>query len=126
MAVAVIVAIATAAVAQTAMGPAMTAQTPLGTILVAPNGMTLYTWDNDAPGVSNCYGNCAVNWPPFYVGENAAMADATWTIVSRTDDQPVWAYNGQPLYFFARDTAPGDTNGNQPDGTWHVVVIPAM
>jgi predicted lipoprotein with Yx(FWY)xxD motif len=105
-----------------AMGPAMTADTAVGTVLVGPNGMTLYTWDNDTPGVSNCYGGCAENWPPFLV-EDAAMAGGDWTVVARTDGTQIWAYQGLPLYYFARDAAPGDVNGNQPEGTWHVVAV---
>jgi predicted lipoprotein with Yx(FWY)xxD motif len=123
---AALVAVGGTAFAQMAMGPAMTAATGAGTVLVGPNGMTLYTWDNDEPGVSNCYNNCATNWPPFYA-EAGAMAEGEWSIVTRTDGTMIWAYNGLPLYYFARDTNPGDVNGNQPDGTWHVVVVdPAM
>ena len=33
-------------------------------VLTDANGMTLYTFDKDAPGVTNCYDKCAVNWPP--------------------------------------------------------------
>lgn len=113
---------AATAFAQT-MGPAMTATTAAGTILTGPNGLTLYTYDNDTPGVSNCYGNCAVNWPPFYVGENAAMADADWTIVQRNDDAPMWAYKGQPLYYWRNDTATGDMTGDGVGGVWHIVVV---
>jgi len=115
---------ATATVAQTPMGPAMTAASPLGTILVGPTGMTLYTWDRDTePNVSTCYNQCAVNWPPFVV-EAGATASGDWTIVPRTDGTSVWAYMGKPLYYFINDTAPGQTNGNQPEGTWHAVIIP--
>jgi hypothetical protein len=32
-------------------------------------------------------------------------------------------YNGLPLYFFAKDTAPGDTNGIYPN--WEAVVLAA-
>lgn len=118
------VAVATVSFAQTPMGPAMTATSPLGTILVGPDGKTLYTWDRDTePNVSTCYDQCAVNWPPFLVAEGAT-AEGDWTIVPRTDGTNIWAYQGKPLYYFINDAAAGDTNGNQPDGTWHVVVIP--
>ncbi|HZI44358.1 MAG TPA: hypothetical protein VFD53_04000, partial [Ilumatobacter sp.] len=30
-------------------------------------------------------------------------------------------YNGWPLYFFAGDDAPGDTNGQGQGGVWYVV-----
>src|SRR5690606_1581076 len=41
----------------------------LGDFLVGPNGMTLYLFTNDSPGVSSCADQCATNWPPLTVGE---------------------------------------------------------
>jgi predicted lipoprotein with Yx(FWY)xxD motif len=41
-------------------------------VLTDANGMTLYIFDRDEPGVSNCYEQCAINWPPL-------MADASAT-----------------------------------------------
>ena len=34
-------------------------------MLTGTNGMTLYTFTRDTPGVSNCNGNCAAAWPPL-------------------------------------------------------------
>ena len=45
--------------------PVRTAQTPVGPALADARGMTLYTFDRDAAGKSNCNGQCAVNWPPL-------------------------------------------------------------
>jgi predicted lipoprotein with Yx(FWY)xxD motif len=42
----------------------------------------------------------------------------------RTDGQTEVTYNGHPLYYYAADTGPGQTQGqdlNQFGGTWHVV-----
>src|SRR6185437_12433588 len=48
--------------------PIMMANDPkLGSIVTDPKGMTLYTYDKDTQGQSNCTGQCAVNWPPFTV-----------------------------------------------------------
>ena len=33
-------------------------------VLTDAKGMTLYIYDKDTTGVSNCYDKCAVNWPP--------------------------------------------------------------
>jgi len=57
------------ALAQTA--PAKIADTAKGKALVDGKGMTLYVFDRDAAGVSNCNGVCATNWPPL-----AAAGDA--------------------------------------------------
>ncbi len=113
---------ATAAMAQ-AMGPAKTTINDRGTILVGPNDRTLYTYDADTTAnVTTCYGGCATAWPPFYVGDNAAMADADWTIVQRTDDQPMWAYKGKPLYYYQGDTGADQITGDGRGGVWHIVI----
>src|ERR1044071_1378559 len=46
----------------------------LGAFLVGPNGMTLYLYTKDTPGVSNCYDKCATAWPPLLVdNENVKL-----------------------------------------------------
>src|SRR5436309_16035125 len=40
----------------------------MGTLLLAAsNGHTLYTFNSDTPGVSNCKGGCTSTWPPLSV-----------------------------------------------------------
>lgn len=90
-------------------------------IVTAANGMTLYTFDNDAGGVSACYDGCAGSWPPFVGTEGEAMGDA-WTLVSRTDGTLQWAYNGKPTYFFAGDAVAGDMSGDGAGGVWHMIM----
>jgi predicted lipoprotein with Yx(FWY)xxD motif len=94
-----------AALAQTA--PAKSADTSKGKALVDAKGLTLYTFDRDATGKSNCNGACATNWPPLVAGADA-KASGDWTIVTRDDGGKQWAYKGKPLYEFAKDTKPGD------------------
>src|SRR4029079_17665844 len=45
--------------------------------LVGPTGMTLYTFDRDTAGTSNCTGQCATNWPALTVpeGQDPTAAD---------------------------------------------------
>ena len=74
------------------------------------NGMTLYTYDKDEKGKTNCYDKCATNWPPFKA-EAGAMAMGEWTIVTRTDGTAMWAYDGKPLYTWTKDKKPGDVTG---------------
>lgn len=38
--------------------------------LTDQNGMTLYTFDKDRPGESNCYDQCALSWPPYLVSDH--------------------------------------------------------
>ncbi|MFZ2100912.1 MAG: hypothetical protein WAU86_10145 [Oricola sp.] len=89
-------------------------------VLVDGNGMTLYTFDKDAAGVSNCYGGCASSWPPF-IAKAGASADSDFTLVERKDGGAQWAYKGMPLYYWAGDAKPGDAKGDGVGGVWHIV-----
>jgi predicted lipoprotein with Yx(FWY)xxD motif len=91
-------------------------------ILTDAKDMTLYIWDKDAVGVSNCYEQCAVNWPPLLVPADTAVT-GDFTLVDRTDsDMAIVAYKGWPLYLWIKDTKPGETTGDGVGGTWHTAV----
>jgi predicted lipoprotein with Yx(FWY)xxD motif len=102
----------------------MRSQTSQGQVISTSNGMTLYTSDKDGAGKSNCYGECAQNWPP-YLTSSAYKPFDKMTIISRTDGTQQWAYDGRPLYTFVQDSAPGDIKGNDFHNNWHVVPVPA-
>ena len=89
-------------------------------VLASKDGKTLYTFTKDADSKSNCNGGCAVAWPPFVVA-NPALAGGDFSIVTRDDGAKQWAFKGQPLYFFAGDTKPGEMNGEGSGGVWFVV-----
>ncbi|RUZ73208.1 hypothetical protein EN947_26535, partial [Mesorhizobium sp. M7A.F.Ca.US.003.02.2.1] len=84
------------------------------------NGMTLYTYDKDEKGKSNCYDKCATNWPPLKA-EAGAKADDEWSVVDRTDGTKMWAYDGKPVYTFIKDKKPGDVTGDGVGEVWHIV-----
>ena len=91
-------------------------------ILTDSKGMTLYTWDKDAVGVSNCYDKCATAWPPLLVDAGTAVT-GDFTLIDRKDgDKKIVAYKGWPLYLWIKDKAPGDTTGDGVGGTWHTAV----
>jgi len=106
-----------AALAQTA--PAKTADTAKGKALVDAKGMTLYIFDRDATGKSNCDGACATKWPPLKAAADAKPS-GDWTVVTRDDGGKQWAYKGKPLYLFAKDTRPGDVTGDGVNSVWHI------
>lgn len=108
-----------------AMEPAKTMETSLGAVFADANGMTLYTFAKDKPGESNCYGDCATNWPPLMADEGA-MAEGEWSLVERTDGTTMWAYDGMPVYTWINDTKPGDVTGDGVGGVWHVAKPGAM
>lgn len=102
-------------------GAIMSMETDNGEILTDADGMTLYTFDNDSGGMSACYDDCAVNWPPLIAAEGA-KADGDYTLVERKDGSMQWAYDGKPLYLWKDDKAPGDMTGDGKGGVWHVAV----
>lgn len=110
-----LLAVAFAASAQ--MAPAMKAAD--GT-LTNDKGMTLYTFAKDAGGKSACNGPCAGNWPPLMAGADA-KASGDWSVITRDDGSKQWAYKGQPLYTWSKDSKPGDKTGDGfLNGAWHV------
>lgn len=104
-----------------AAGPLVEVDTEGGKVMAAEKtGMTVYTFRKDAAGVSNCYDDCAVNWPPFLAAEGA-QPDGALTLIERKDDTYQWALNGMPLYFWAGDAEKGDATGDGVGGVWDVV-----
>lgn len=89
--------------------------------LAGANGMTLYTFDKDAAGSgkSVCNGPCATNWPPLMAAEGAS-ASGDYSVITRDDGKKQWAFKGKPLYFWVKDSKPGDTTGEGFNGVWHV------
>ena len=113
---------ATAAPTTAAAAPTVEAKPvgSIGTVLVAgSNGMTVYIFTKDVKdsGKSVCVDTCITNWPALTVpagGTPVAGTGVTGTLgtITREDDGSLQVtYNGLPLYFFANDNAPGDSNG---------------
>lgn len=99
--------------------------TDLGEVLVDGEGLTLYLFEPDEQGGSTCYDACATNWPPLVTDgdvEAGAGADADKLgTTERTDGSTQVTYDGWPLYRWAQDEAPGDTNGQGINDVWWMV-----
>lgn len=96
----------------------------LGSILTDSKGMTLYTYAKDTPGTSNCYDQCAVNWPPLIVTDPPTAPDGVTGklgTTTRKDGKLQVTYNGKPLYLFVGDTKAGDTTGQNVGNVWFIV-----
>ncbi len=107
----------------------VTTSSAFGPILTGPSGWTLYTLSSDPRNGSVCTGGCLTNWPPLLVAAGGTVSgpsgsSLTFGTFTRPDDGTTQvALNGHPLYTFAGDSAPGQTNGEGVvalGGTWHV------
>jgi predicted lipoprotein with Yx(FWY)xxD motif len=103
-----------------------TAESSLGTIVVDGKGMTVYMFDDDTQGTktSACTGQCVTNWP-FVTTDSATpeVKGVTGTVgtIDTPDGKKQVTLNGWPLYYFAGDSKPGDTNGQGVGGIWWVL-----
>jgi len=123
LALAAVAAVALAAGAARAdedYGPLQVIDAASGKVLADPKGMTLYTFDKDKAGTSNCYGECAEYWPPALAAADAKPV-GDLTIIKRTDGTMQWADDGKPLYTYVDDKKPGDVTGDGKNNVWHVV-----
>jgi len=96
------------------------ANSSIGPVMTTTRGMTVYTFDKDQPGRSNCYDACAKRWPPV-TADGYAQEYGRMSLVSRTNGQRQWAYDGNPLYTYAEDSMRGDVKGDDVGSVWHVV-----
>ena len=103
------------------------ASSDLGEIVVDAAGMTLYAFVPDqASGLPTCYDTCAENWPPLVAPDEITVGEgldeSMFSAVPRTDDMGDQVKFGDwPLYYFANDEAPGDTNGQGLNEVWFVL-----
>ena len=96
----------------------------LGSILVDADGMTLYLLESDTAGTSTCIADCAATWPPLIADSPTAgegVDEALLGTTRRDDGEVQVTYDGHPLYGFASDQAPGDTEGQGVGDVWFVV-----
>jgi predicted lipoprotein with Yx(FWY)xxD motif len=98
-----------------------------GSFLTDGHGRTLYLFTRDTGNMSSCTGGCASVWPAV-TGSTAAQvgtgASASLLGTASNAGGQQITYNGHPLYYYAGDVNPGDTNGerlNEFGGVWYEV-----
>jgi predicted lipoprotein with Yx(FWY)xxD motif len=42
-----------------------------------------------------------------------------YAVITREDGSKQWTYKGKPLYYWAKDSKRGDTDGDGVKGVWH-------
>jgi predicted lipoprotein with Yx(FWY)xxD motif len=89
-------------------------KTKLGSIIVDGSGRTMYLFEKDKGGKSECNGACAKTWPPLMTnGKPKATGGAEAKLLGTTkrSNGTQVTYAGHPIYGFEGDTKPGQTNG---------------
>jgi predicted lipoprotein with Yx(FWY)xxD motif len=79
---------------------------PGGQYVTDSSGRTLYIFGKDTSTMSTCTGGCTKEWPPFMQSGHQVV------------------FKGHPVYYFAGDSATGDTKGeglNDFGGLWTMV-----
>lgn len=96
--------------------------------LTDSKGMTLYYFTKDVAGTSVCTGGCLQLWPAFYsqdITVPSELSASDFGTITRQDGSKQTTYKGWPLYYFARDTKPGDMTGEDVAKVWFVMKIPS-
>ena len=90
-----------------------------GSFLTNGSGRAVYLWAADSMNKSTCSGACAGAWPPVTTTGKVTVADgakaADLGTITRSDGTKQVTYSGHPLYYFAGDSGPGQTNGQGSD-----------
>ncbi|TLS43593.1 hypothetical protein FE633_24825 [Streptomyces montanus] len=103
----------------------------LGEVVVDKNGMTVYRFEKDVPWPmkSNCVGECLEKWPvvePVDAADTKGIDNKNdgrrgYVVLNRPDGLKQQSIDCWPLYTFAGDKKPGDTNGQGVGGTWYAI-----
>lgn len=94
-------------------------------IVVDGKGKTVYVYtrDNQGATTSACTGGCATLWPAVTSDGTPTLQGVTATVgsIKTADGKMQVTLNGMPIYYYSKDTAPGQTNGQGTAGVWYVV-----
>jgi predicted lipoprotein with Yx(FWY)xxD motif len=98
----------------------------LGEIVVDSRGRTVYRFKKDSawPMKSACTGACLKKWPavaPVPKNDTEGILKKGFVVFDRPDGVKQQTVNCWPVYTFAGDSRPGDTNGQGVGGTWYAV-----
>ncbi len=84
-----------------------TGESQFGTILFDEKDRAIYLFDKEQSANSECYGDCAVAWPPVLTkGQPVASAGVDSKLLGTTerdDGTTQVTYGGRPLYYYVDD-----------------------
>ncbi len=104
-----------------------TGDSEFGSILFDSENQAIYIWEVEKSETAECYGSCAVAWPPVLTeGAPIASGDVNGELLGtteRSDGTTQVTYNGHPLYYYAHEE-PGEVechNVSTHGGLWWVI-----
>jgi predicted lipoprotein with Yx(FWY)xxD motif len=105
-----------------------------GEVLTNSAGRSLYVLSTESKTKLHCTSRlCVENWPPLLVAKNAKLTRGTGVKgkISHVTRGTKWqvTYNGWPVYRFAGDSGPGQSNGEKLvafGGTWYLAHAAAV
>ena len=96
----------------------------VGSYLTDAEGNTLYWFKKDSPNQSVCAGPCVEKWPIYYrekVAPPEGISDSDFATINRSDGKPQTTFRGYPLYYWFKDSKPGDTSGQGVGNVWYMI-----
>jgi predicted lipoprotein with Yx(FWY)xxD motif len=100
----------------------------LGTFIADGTGKTLYMFTpDDGQAAPTCNDQCAANWPALTASSASdvtvgdGLDQSKVKLETRADGTQQVVYGDYPLYYFAKDSAAGQTNGQGVGSKWYVV-----
>jgi predicted lipoprotein with Yx(FWY)xxD motif len=95
------------------------------TVVVDGEGKAVYVYTRDNAGAttSACTGGCASLWPAVTSAGAPTLQGVTGKIGSITGvgGKQQITVNGMPIYYYAKDTGPGQFNGQGVANVWYVI-----
>ncbi|MFF1384274.1 hypothetical protein ACFVWT_11990 [Arthrobacter sp. NPDC058288] len=97
-----------------------------GRIVVDAKGMSVYFFTKDVKdsGTSACTGACVAAWPPVLTESATPAAEGvtgTVATIATPEGKKQVTINGLPVYYYAKDKAPGDITGQGVNNVWYLV-----
>lgn len=104
-----------------------TGDSEFGTMLFNDKRQAIYIWEVEESTKAECYGDCAVAWPPVLTDgaprATGGVRNDLLGTTTRTDGSVQVTYNGHPLYYYAHEEA-GEVechNVRTHGGLWWVI-----
>jgi len=96
----------------------------IGHYFTDTKGMALYWFKKDSRGQSACNDGCLEKWPIYYRESVAApmgVDPKDFGTITRSDGKKQTTFRSFPLYYFFKDSNPGDTSGQGLKDVWYVI-----